>query len=154
VSPWRGNARWGPGENRAGCLGQRRFFVKWAEASLPHPLGAPERRCSCGFYGLLDLPGGSDPTAQPVLDPSMSGGPVRLVFGVVEAYGRVLIGQRGWRAECARVSALFAASGSALERLVDAAASWYEVPVYRDLSLLAQEWGPDDRIRELALPAA
>lgn len=73
-------APWGPGENVASCI-----TVMGGEGHRPPAVG-----CGCGFWAYHD---GSSYPAGPV-------------SGVIEGYGRVTIGPRGFRAEKARIVAL------------------------------------------------
>jgi hypothetical protein len=118
----------------------------------PHPHGTPSIACECGFYALHSIPELNDTPARSIweIDAESSGGRHGLVLGVVEGYGRVLIGTAGWRARFARVQALFAASGlSSVEgSSLDEIASRYGAPLYRNLSAMAAEWGPDREVVE------
>jgi hypothetical protein len=145
-SPWRGPIRWQPGENEATCLGRRGMFG-WKYARAAHPRGCPEPSCECGFYGLHSIPELNDMPGRSIweLDADTSGGRHGLVLGVVEGYGRVLIGTEGFRARFGRILALFAvAEVPGVHRPpLDVVAERYEIPLYRDLEALAGEWGPD-----------
>ncbi|HET9672549.1 MAG TPA: hypothetical protein VFQ40_06845, partial [Actinomycetota bacterium] len=68
-----------------------------------------------------------------------------LVLGVVEGYGRVLIGTAGWRARFGRVLAIFSAAEEPDVRRpsLEEVATRYDVPLYRSLPAMAAEWGPD-----------
>ncbi len=152
LSPWRGPVRWDPGENEATCLARRGMFG-WRMARAPHPRGCPASTCECGFYALHSLPEFKDGQDKSIweIDASTSGGRHGLVLGVAEGYGRVLIGTAGWRSRFSRILALFAgpAAGAQSDAL-RTAASRYGVPLYRDLSAFASEWGPDpDFVHEL-----
>ena len=153
LSPWRGPVRWTPGENEASCLG-RRGMLGWKTSRAPHPMGSPAAECECGFYALHSLPELSEEPGRSIweIDADTSGGRHGLVLGVVEGYGRVLIGTAGWRARFGQILALFSASDPASAYgapLVDVAAR-YDVPLYRSLPAMASEWGPDrDVVRRL-----
>jgi len=154
TSPWRGDVRWGREENLATCLG-RRWLLRWKPHGVPHERGVPETECSCGFYAMLHAPveGADGPGCWP-LNPSLSGGPIALVFGVAAGSGRVVLGQFGWRAERARIDALYVPSSRTPIEMLAAAAESYEVPIYRDLDDLCEERGPDEWTMDLARSAA
>jgi hypothetical protein len=151
LSPWRGPVRWSPGENEATCLG-RRGMLGWKTSKAPHPMGSPSAGCECGFYALHSLPELNEGPGRSIweIDADSSGGRHGLVLGVVEGYGRVLIGTAGWRSRFGRVLALFSASeldGHHRAPLADVAAC-YHVPLYRSLPAMASEWGPDRDVVE------
>lgn len=79
----------------------------------------PTIECSCGFYAYHD---GSHWTG-----PSKS---VHQVFGVIEAWGRLVIGTKGFRAEKALIVALKLPEDPLMARLVEerypAAAHFYD----------------------------
>ncbi|TRW43636.1 hypothetical protein [Georgenia yuyongxinii] len=90
---------WHPGENRASCLHDggvvvRRpdggIGVRWSSA---REIGAGHglQGCTCGFYAYYR----EDPFASS-----------RRISGIVEGYGRVVLGTGGFRCEKARVLAL------------------------------------------------
>lgn len=94
---------WTPGENEAVC---HNYFHRLAMLpTVPNQtrcgLGqygddlVPSQGCDCGFYAYFD------PSAEPPLIAVN-----RLVRGVVDGYGRVIVGPRGFRAEKARIVAL------------------------------------------------
>lgn len=95
---------WNQNENRAECRAPEKDFG-WSPWSLKVFKGeghrAPEDDCTCGFYAYsVD---GDDNYWLTTLAGFV--GSVR-VFGVIECYGKCLIGARGLRAEKARVRAL------------------------------------------------
>jgi hypothetical protein len=151
LSPWRGPIRWDPGENEAACLG-RRGMLGWKSSRAPHPRGSPAAGCECGFYALHSLPELNEEPGRSIweIDADTSGGRHGLVLGVVEGYGRALIGTAGWRARFGRVLALFrgvVAPDLHRGRLDDIAVR-YQVPLYRNLPAMAAEWGPDRDVVE------
>ena len=87
--PLRGmHAAWQPGENTAVCL----------DGTSTHGTGTvPDSRCFCGFYAFWTLPPPYSLLSAPGLIP---------VCGVIEGYGKVLIGSKGFRCARARVLAL------------------------------------------------
>jgi hypothetical protein len=154
TSPWRGDIRWGRNDNVASCLG-RRWLLRWKPHGVPHERGIPETDCSCGFYAMLQAPveGVDGPGCWP-LNPSLSGGPIALVFGVVRGCGRVVLGQYGWRAERAQVDALYVPVARTPTDGLVAVAQFYGAPIYRDLDAMCEERGPDDWTMDLAASAA
>jgi hypothetical protein len=60
---------------------------------------APDQLCTCGIYGVF---------APWDLDASEQRNPWTLVIGRVEGWGRVALGEKGFRAELARPIELFA----------------------------------------------
>jgi hypothetical protein len=143
-SPWRGSERWDPVASSARCLPRRRLLG----TTFPHPDGVPEPSCACGFYGIHDVPDRFEgrrwfATASWRFDAEISGGAHGLVFGVVEGFGRVVVGEIGWRAGNARVNALYASGAREPSPLLVATARRYGVPLYRDLSAMVREWAPD-----------
>lgn len=91
------------------------------------------------------------PTDQPApltefrLERSGVGG---LVFGIAVASGRVILAERGWRAEFAEVVALYSAAHTR-HRSLTLAGGRYGVPVVDDLDALVGEWAPDATAFEL-----
>jgi hypothetical protein len=151
-SPWFGRTRWAPEGTVATCLATGRWFRhRWDRR---HPKGAPSRDCDCGLYGLHGVP---QPEPGQALRPwrqsvSAIAGEGRCAFGVAEAWGRVLLGTEGWRAEHARPIALYINPMSSMARApsLKAMSERYAVPVVRDLDALVGEWGPladDDLLR-------
>jgi len=121
----------------------------WKMARAPHPRGCPATGCECGFYALHGIPqppDGSDPSIWEI-DAQTSGGRHGLILGVAEGYGRVLVGTTGWRARFSKVLALYAGAAiSARFPEIRSTAARYGVPIYRDLTAFAAEWGPDPEI--------
>lgn len=104
---------WEPGENRAVCRGME--FVP----EFPH--SAPHRDCGCGFWAYWNPE------------------PLGLrIAGVVQGYGRTLIGEKGFRSERAVIKALtvyhymktFIASTPEVHQIENYLRSYYNVPVY------------------------
>ena len=96
---------------------------------------APDEGCRCGVYGLAVA---ERPSIQAALAAVRAADGVGLflsgatVLGLVQGYGEVVISERGWRAEFARVEALFAPSLSftfVTTRSVEAIAARYRVPI-------------------------
>ena len=78
-------ATWEPGENRAACRAGSRL----------HPEETvPDTGCGCGFWAYWHL------------QRHETGGSALPVCGVIEGYGAVLIGEKGFRAAKARIVAL------------------------------------------------
>jgi hypothetical protein len=147
-SAWFDNA-WDPSSNEAACAlpvsrVSRRAWTK------RHAGGVPAPGCSCGFYALHRVPEqagvDTDPERPWLLDPEgWSGLGAQVVFGVAEAWGRVLIGTEGWRSRYSRAIALYVPQGSELWssdrlRLVT---ERYGIPITASLESLAIEWAPE-----------
>jgi hypothetical protein len=108
-------ARWGAGVNVAECMRRRApeceheqaLLISWSGGhlfpqltgkcgcpTLPDPCGdSPGRSCKCGFYAFYE---GSNDYAK-----------TSTVAAVVEAWGRTVVGTRGFRASKARIVAIY-----------------------------------------------
>lgn len=148
-------AGWWPEENEAGCLNERsstvRSFREWAmgagPSELPREFGlteadpeaheTPVEECTCGFYAFW----------QPEPAPVYAQFPVA---GVIEGYGRTVIGNRGFRCQKARIVALHVpladdadCETSTLVSEVEARLSdRYVVPVYATMRLMLLQHSP------------
>jgi hypothetical protein len=94
-------------------------------AALPDDHAAPRAGCNCGIYAWYA------PDDAGILSAS--------VFGVIEASGRVLMGERGFRAERARITAVVTRN-----RRVAAACTRAGIAVYRHRRDLLRDHPPDD----------
>jgi hypothetical protein len=147
-SAWFDSA-WDPSSNEATCaLPVSRVSRRaWAKR---HAGGVPAPGCSCGFYALHRVPEQSgaepDPERPWLLDPEgWSGLGARVVFGVAEAWGRVLIGTEGWRSRYSRSIALYVPPSSDLwssDRL-RMVSDRYGIPIDASLESLVAEWAPE-----------
>ncbi len=97
-SLWFSAIPWAPQKKlRAACYEAQGAFPS-AVLKRDRPLhGAPDSRCRCGLYAV------SDPEDLPL---RWSGTKEVIVCGVVGLWGRVFVGERGWRGEFARPLAL------------------------------------------------
>jgi hypothetical protein len=86
---------------------------------------APHDGCTCGIYGWYD--------------PNDTGMVSARVFGVIEASGRVLMGERGFRAERATLAAVVTRN-----RRVAAACEQAGIAVYRRRRHLLRAYPPED----------
>lgn len=124
----RRDVRWQP-EMRATCVRP----ADGAPIMPEQPPGgghvAPAGGCECGLYGWY----------QPDDTAILAGN----VFGVIEASGVVILGERGFRAERARVRAV-----ATRRRRVAARCEAAGVEVYRSRRALVRAYPPDD-VREL-----
>lgn len=83
---------WGPGENLA-----VHRMAYWGDFNLPpqdHPVA--KSGCTCGFYAYYDI--GDSPYGKAGHEPVHP--------AIIEAYGRVSVGPRGFRAAKARIIAI------------------------------------------------
>jgi hypothetical protein len=72
-----------------------------AEHKVKHQV--PMLGCTCGFYMVKN----PDVAKQHIPYNSRSGGSTMpLIFGVTEGYGKVVVGEKGWRFEKARIRAI------------------------------------------------
>lgn len=88
---------WHPGVNRAQCHGRRAVMLRvlddlLASSGVETPAHTVEPWCTCGLYSWKR--------------PDRINAGATKAAGVVELWGRVLIGEYGYRAEYARVVAL------------------------------------------------
>jgi len=100
--------------------------VRTQEASTldgDHP--APQVGCGCGIYGWYS--------------PSDTGMVSARVFGVVEASGLILMGERGFRAETVKILAVVTRN-----RRVAAACAGAGISVYRRRRDLVRDYPPED----------
>jgi hypothetical protein len=146
-SPFYGRTRWQPERNRAECFILRHGRM-WFHSRLraEHEAGPPVLGCDCGFYALHDLPSQTTREQQRLspweVDPRESGFG-GLVLGIAEAWGKVLIGTDGWRAQFSKALALYVKPRAAAPINVGAIERKYAIPVLPDLEALVAEWGPD-----------
>ena len=115
---------WGP-TMTACCTPEVTASPGQEPATLLAGHAAPAAGCQCGIYGWYD------PTDT---------GMVRAgVFGVVEASGLVLMGERGFRAERARIVAVVSRN-----RRLTAACEQAGIAVYRRRRDLVRDFPPED----------
>ncbi|MGH9248042.1 MAG: hypothetical protein ACRD0W_00765 [Acidimicrobiales bacterium] len=88
-----------------------------------HP--APQPGCNCGIYGWYA--------------PDDTGRVDARVFGAIEASGLVLMGERGFRAERARIAAVVTRN-----RRIAAACTRAGIAVYRRRRVLLRDYPPED----------
>ena len=86
---------------------------------------APQAGCSCGIYGWYA--------------PTDTGMVSARVFGVIEASGLILMGERGFRAEKAQITAVVTRN-----RRVTAACAHAGIAVYRRRRDLLRDYPPED----------
>lgn len=89
-----GAPAWRPGENLAVCMDFYSGAVATQKGVQKHP--APADECRCGFYAY---------NARDYVKNDQVSYPY-CVMGVIKAYGRVLLGTKGFRAEKAEIVAL------------------------------------------------
>lgn len=114
------HAAWQPGENTATCL----------EIPALHPAAdVPARGCHCGFYAFWTV------------QPPYATGSLPQVLGVIEGYGRVRTGTKGFRCQTARILALHTLGDEAAA--VTLGRSYPAARVYRELPAMLAEFPPD-----------
>lgn len=99
---------WGPGENVASCHHDGGVVAELpgggiaVQGAATRPIGTAHglAGCTCGFYAYYR----ADPYARS-----------QRVSGVIEGYGRVVLGTKGFRAERARILALLLPAGAAAD---------------------------------------
>jgi len=143
-SPWYSHYRWLPERNAAECRSPGRRLLRrgWRKR---HPRGVPGRSCGCGFYGLHRVPAPDDCSGKlGEMDPTTWSGAKGFIFGVVAAWGTVLIGTEGWRAQHGRTLALYVPPRSriATDGRLGALLARYHVPVIASFDALVSEWAP------------
>lgn len=152
---------WEPGDNEAVCQRSPRMVRKNGPDGLLYvPVedghtAIPDAGCECGFWLLKDLH-----AARDKFDPRPAPGVYRFtmtypgtpapepsvgkVIGEVKGWGRVVVGQDGWRVEKARISALLTSNKSGYlkgDQLAEVSER-YVVPVVEAPELNAQRTSP------------
>jgi len=143
-SPWYSHTRWLPDRNLAECRSPGRRLMRrgWRKR---HPSGVPGRGCGCGFYGLHRVPEPDDCSGKLwEMDPTTWSGAKGFIFGVIAAWGRVLVGTEGWRAERGHPVALYVPNGSriATDGRLPLVLSHYRAALVSSLDELIGEWAP------------
>lgn len=122
--------RWGPGVNQATCLRDPLYSMTYSMTTVgvPPKHEQPIEECMCGFWAYTN--GVHSLTVS---------GPA--VFGIIEGWGRMVIGPHGFRAEKARIVALCfpKMSDSLIED--DAAASVAVVSPLAQLGRVVAQYG-------------
>jgi len=132
-----GSAPWQPGENLSRCyVGQSmpgdRCSNPFCQLCNPEQRHRFEASCTCGFYAVFH------PRHVPQ-------GPAYRVNGVIEGYGRVVLGPGGFRASKARVLALCPADLLPVHSLrPDLPPQWRQVPWFRSLHAAVTEFPVTD----------
>lgn len=85
---------WHPGENSAQCMRQLWY-------GNPHHSDKIQESCTCGFYARYEAYDLND-----LIELGYPLGTSGFVYGVIEAYGQVFLGSRGFRTEKARILAI------------------------------------------------
>jgi hypothetical protein len=101
---------------RAACL--KHGYPSFFNPRLPEH-GAPDRDCTCGIHAVY---------APWDLATAQAQRPWSLIFGRVEGWGRVAVGEKGFRAEMARPLELFFES-------------WWDEPMWRAATRVARTYG-------------
>jgi hypothetical protein len=128
---------WDPGSHRpAACYYHAQSVVISLAEEVPiwkpaHP--APAARCSCGYYATYDLHNLYAFRSWHQMNISS------IVIGTVKAYGSVVLGTIGFRAEYMEIEAL-ARSGS----LVAEKAAAYGVPTVPSFEALVDQYPPSN----------
>jgi hypothetical protein len=129
---------WTPGQNVAQCLASRGLRPN-AHGTTGGP---PQAKCSCGFYALYDPYHAGEWDNEGVI-------------GSIKAYGRIVIGTRGFRAEKVHLEALcltpnhcHAYYAKARRKAVKKAASIYGVPFFSGLETMLAAF-PSQSVDEL-----
>lgn len=100
----------------------------------PVPTGGEHMpKCNCGFYGYYD--GSND-----YYDPTKYG--PDLIAGIVEGFGEVMIGARGFRCTQARILALYIPDKHAARELITA--HYPTIPVFASFERMVEAYPEDD----------
>lgn len=134
------SARWTAGWNTAECrIPPLLAGINQLAARISRTAGngevdehgpVPDTNCTCGMYGWY-LPNG------------LESGMLR-VFGVVEAAGRVTLGESGFRAERARVSAVHLGRHANADTLEAFTKAYPGAVFYGDRKKMLRDFPPDD----------
>lgn len=140
----RNNWHWGPGWNEAGCARNSPYNSNHTGGDIP------ARNCGCGFYGTYRY-------ESQFHWPQYTSGEatIHVIAGVIEAKGRVTLHQSGFRAEKARVKALFPVAGLYEENFAQAvknATNYYQVPFLSSYQEAGEEFSFVDPVTLGILP--
>ena len=109
---------------------RKHSFLPLSRVDVHQTPAPPEIDCGCGFYAYWHV--------DDVMAPSYG----CVILGVIEGFGRTLLGTRGFRSEKARISGLHVPQRSSLTALSDLIgellALEYAVPVYSSLPELLE----------------
>ena len=107
--------------------------IRWYEGrwmnvrnSEDHP--APFTGCSCGYYAAYEPDGYKDYMPSPLHE---------AIHGCIKAYGRISLGERGFRARYVRVEAVYGFGARAVARR-------YDVPWFRNKNRMLARFPPQD----------
>lgn len=102
---------WKPGENIATCMVESSISTDQSTSSYYNcTVPTPNLDCTCGFYAFYDS------SAEDIHNNSTDWPDQMLVRGVIAAYGKVLVGTKGIRAEKARIVAVAPDGASRLRK--------------------------------------
>ena len=124
---------WEPGRNEARCLRYQGCGVPECAscAAYIHPEPVPYSPCACGFYAK-HKPGGYDSRGS--------------VIGVIKAYGKVVLGTLGFRAQYAEIEALSMVSHEIARTVNDyyqvPCFDYYQVPCFADYGEMLEKFPP------------
>lgn len=125
------HATWEPGENNAACLSGG--VIDGVRVHGKHEI-VPQGACFCGFYAYWQLP---PPYPVP---PSMVAVP-----GVIEGWGLVLPGSKGFRCQVAKVVAIAWPGTRYDEASARLAWAYPDVFLFWSADAMAAEFPPDER---------
>ena len=128
------NYPWAPCPEQQGAICARIGLEMYARAlHNAYDCGAPLARCSCGYYASYD-PASNVAHAQ--IRDITSGDWVR---GAISAYGRIVLGTGGFRAQRVRIDAVWG-PGPVTRR----AAKVHGVPWFRTRKAMLEQFPPSD----------
>lgn len=114
---------WEPGENHAQCMAGLAARL-YPEMRRPGEHETPDENCKCGFYAYHEDRG------IPPVDIAYAMMERSIIAGVIEGYGRTLIGERGFRCEKARIVKLTPWDGHTSPEVVERVHQNYpDVPI-------------------------
>jgi len=119
---------WGPGRNEARCLRYKACGVPECAVCRSKNHGPiPASSCACGFYAK-HKPGDYDPRGS--------------VLGVIKAYGKVVLGTLGFRAQYAEIEAISFVPHLLVYGIEGTTSDYYQVPHFTDPRDMYEQFPP------------
>jgi len=139
LSAYTNDYRWQPGKNTASCNSGNYYALR-----KEHNNVSPDKACTCGFYARTE---------------DDQHGYSLGIDGVIKASGRLILGQTGFRAEFARIVALYKnplwderigrrsineGYAENWDELLSATSERYAIPIFQSFKEASEAFPPED----------